>query len=58
MIMVATSLLVKASESKSPNIFILFADDLGYSDIGCFGGEIGTPNLDGLAENGVRFTQF
>ena len=41
-----------------PNILILFVDDMGYSDIGCFGGEIETPNLDKLAANGVRFTQF
>ncbi|QGY47555.1 sulfatase-like hydrolase/transferase [Maribellus comscasis] len=45
-------------ENKNPNILIIMADDLGYSDIGCYGGEIHTPNLDGLAENGVRFTQF
>jgi arylsulfatase len=41
-----------------PNILILFADDLGYSDVGCFGGEIDTPNLDRLAAGGVRLTQF
>ena len=41
-----------------PNIVIIMADDLGYSDIGCYGGEIETPNLDGLAAEGVRFTQF
>lgn len=41
-----------------PNIVVIMADDLGYSDIGCYGGEIQTPNLDGLAEDGVRFTQF
>jgi len=41
-----------------PNILIILADDLGYSDIGCFGGEIDTPNLDRLAAGGVRFTQF
>ena len=41
-----------------PNIVLIFADDLGYSDIGCFGGEIDTPNLDQLAESGVRLTQF
>jgi arylsulfatase len=58
MVIVVTPLWVNASGSKRPNIVILFADDLGYSDIGCFGGEIDTPNLDGLAENGVRFTQF
>ncbi len=41
-----------------PNVVILFADDLGYSDIGCFGGEVETPALDQLAANGVRYTQF
>lgn len=41
-----------------PNIVFIMADDLGYSDIGCYGGEIATPNLDGLAKNGLRFTQF
>jgi arylsulfatase A-like enzyme len=41
-----------------PNILLIVADDLGYSDLGCFGGEIETPNLDTLASNGVRFTQF
>ncbi|MEO6036098.1 MAG: sulfatase-like hydrolase/transferase, partial [Verrucomicrobiota bacterium] len=41
-----------------PNILLILADDLGYSDIGCYGGEIQTPNLDALAKNGLRFTQF
>src|SRR2546421_526712 len=41
-----------------PNILIILADDLGYSDVACYGGEIDTPNLDGLAKNGLRFTQF
>ena len=41
-----------------PNIIIIMADDMGYSDIGCYGGEIKTPNLDALAANGMRFTQF
>lgn len=41
-----------------PNVLIIMADDMGYSDIGCYGGEIKTPNLDALAANGVRFTQF
>ncbi|MGC6466101.1 MAG: sulfatase-like hydrolase/transferase [Akkermansiaceae bacterium] len=41
-----------------PNIVVILADDLGYSDLGCYGGEIDTPHLDRLAENGVRFTQF
>src|SRR5438105_13530162 len=50
--------LANAATQQRPNIVILFADDLGYSDIGCFGGEIRTPNLDSLAKEGVRFTQF
>ena len=41
-----------------PNIVILLADDVGFSDIGCYGGEIHTPNLDALAAEGLRFTQF
>ena len=42
---------------KKPNFLVIVADDMGYSDAGCYGGEISTPNLDGLASNGVRFTQ-
>jgi arylsulfatase A-like enzyme len=41
-----------------PNILVILADDVGYSDVGSFGGEIQTPNLDALATNGLRFTQF
>ncbi|MFX0098721.1 MAG: arylsulfatase [Candidatus Hodarchaeota archaeon] len=41
-----------------PNIILILADDMGYSDIGCYGGDIDTPNLDKLASNGVRLTQF
>ena len=41
-----------------PNIIVIMSDDMGYSDIGCFGGEIETPNLDSLAAGGLRFTQF
>ncbi|HEV7868013.1 MAG TPA: arylsulfatase [Chthoniobacteraceae bacterium] len=41
-----------------PNVLLIMADDLGYSDIGCYGGEIATPNLDALAKGGLRFTQF
>lgn len=43
---------------KRPNIVVIMADDLGFSDLGCYGGEINTPNLDWLASNGIRFTQF
>lgn len=46
------------TEGKRPNIVIILADDMGFSDMGSFGGEIATPNLDGLAQNGVRFTNF
>ena len=44
--------------SGKPNILLIMADDMGYSDLGCFGGEIRTPSLDSLAENGIRFTNF
>jgi arylsulfatase A-like enzyme len=46
------------SRRRRPNVLLIVADDLGYSDLGCYGGEIDTPNLDGLAANGLRFTQF
>ncbi|HOX03957.1 MAG TPA: sulfatase-like hydrolase/transferase [Candidatus Paceibacterota bacterium] len=44
--------------APKPNIVLILADDLGFSDIGCYGGEIRTPNLDALAGKGLRFTQF
>ncbi len=47
-----------ASAAKQPNILLIVADDLGYSDIGAFGGEINTPNLDELASEGIRLTDF
>lgn len=47
-----------AAQAKAPNIIVILADDLGYSDLSCYGGEINTPHLDGLAKNGLRFTQF
>jgi len=43
---------------RKPNIVLILNDDMGYSDIGCYGGEIDTPNLDRLAVNGLRFSQF
>ncbi|MBI3866869.1 MAG: arylsulfatase [Planctomycetia bacterium] len=46
------------SKRARPNVVFILADDLGYSDLGCYGGEIATPNLDRLAANGLRFTQF
>jgi arylsulfatase A-like enzyme len=49
---------VGAADSTRPNILLILADDMGFSDIGCYGGEIDTPNLNKLAANGLRFTQF
>ena len=46
------------SNTDRPNIVFILADDMGYSDLGCYGGDIETPNLDRLAENGLRYTQF
>lgn len=50
-------LLLQAAPPR-PNILVILSDDMGYSDIGCYGGEIRTPNLDALAADGLRFTQF
>lgn len=47
-----------AAPPRRPNILVILSDDMGYSDLGCYGSEIHTPNLDRLAANGLRFTQF
>ena len=47
-----------AAETVRPNIVLIMADDMGYSDIGCYGGEVQTPNLDRMAAEGMRFRQF
>src|SRR5271154_6579627 len=60
-ILTLLALAAPASASEiiaKPNVLIIVADDMGFSDAGCYGGEIATPNLDGLAKNGLRFTQF
>ena len=49
---------ISAFAQSRPNVIIVMADDMGWSDIGCYGSEIETPNLDRLAKNGLRFTQF
>src|SRR5260221_7010279 len=49
--------IADAPKSARPNILLILADDMGFSDAGCYGGEIATPNLDALAEDGLRFTQ-
>ena len=53
-----TAALPLAAAPKRPNIIIMMADDMGFSDLGCYGGEIQTPNIDALAKGGMRFTQF
>src|SRR5690349_749295 len=50
--------LAAVAATKRPNIVIILVDDMGFSDIGCYGSEIPTPNIDALAARGVRFTQF
>jgi arylsulfatase len=50
--------LLAAGPPKRPNIVVILADDLGFSDVGCYGGEIRTPNIDYLAEHGIRYRQF
>ncbi len=54
----AAAVAADASPGKRPNIVVFLVDDVGFSDIGCYGSEISTPNLDRLAGEGVRFTQF
>jgi len=51
-------ILLSQAPAKPPNVVVILADDLGFSDLGCYGGEINTPNLDRLAANGLRYTQF
>jgi arylsulfatase len=51
-------LMCKIAEPEKPNFIVILTDDMGYSDIGCFGSEIKTPNIDRLAKDGLRFTQF
>jgi arylsulfatase len=50
--------VARAEQVTKPNIILILADDMGYSDLGCYGGEIATPNLDQLAAGGMRFSQF
>ena len=53
-----TNTLEAAPDRTNPNIILIMVDDMGYSDIGCYGGEVKTPNLDKIAKDGLRFTQF
>ncbi|WPR71951.1 arylsulfatase [Flavobacterium sp. NG2] len=49
---------INSITNQRPNIILIMADDMGFSDLGCYGSEIQTPNLDALANNGIRYTQF
>ena len=57
-LLLAAALLSVTYAATKPNILLVLVDDMGYSDLGCFGGEINTPNIDRLASEGVLFTQF
>lgn len=61
-LLLGTALLNAASSAKAaptqPNVLLILADDLGFSDLGCYGSEIATPNIDSLAQTGLRFTQM
>ncbi|RMJ05783.1 Arylsulfatase [Marinobacter litoralis] len=56
--LMAASALASANQDGKPNFLLIIADDLGYSDIGAYGGEIETPSLDALANEGIRMTNF
>lgn len=65
LVTISTSLLLDsaradtiAAKDRVPNIVLILADDMGYSDLGCYGGEIRTPRIDRLAAGGLRFSQF
>jgi arylsulfatase len=53
----AAASLIDAAQARRPNFLVVLADDMGFSDAGCYGGDIDTPNLDRLAAQGIRFTQ-
>ncbi len=57
-LLLSLALTAAAEDRPKPNILLIVVDDLGFSDLGCYGSEIRTPNLDRLAGNGLRFTQF
>ena len=57
-LLISSFCICHSSYSAQPNIVVVLIDDVGFSDLGCYGSEIPTPNLDKLASEGVRFTQF
>ena len=58
LLVAATVLFASAIAAERPNIVVIMSDDMGYSDLGCYGGEIETPNIDRLAAAGLRFTNY
>ena len=54
--LIASEFSPSFAAADQPNFLVIIADDMGYSDAGCYGAEIATPNLDALAANGLRFT--
>jgi arylsulfatase len=58
LVMAATVSVAEVNTGKTPNILLILVDDMGYSDLGCYGGEINTPTIDRLASNGLRYSQF
>ena len=58
LIFLAALAVYAVAADKRPNVLLILADDMGFSDAGCYGGDIATPQLDALAKGGVRFTQF
>lgn len=58
LVVILLGMFVCVLHAKPPNIVLILADDMGFSDVGCYGGEIKTPNLDQLAKSGLRFSQF
>ena len=58
LLMLLLALPLSGQAAERPNIVLIMADDLGFSDLGCYGAEIRTPHLDQLAKDGLRFSQF
>ncbi len=58
LVVLLCGIAVAHEPNRQPNIIVILSDDMGFSDLGCYGGEIATPHLDALAADGLRFTQF
>ncbi|MFB3077678.1 MAG: sulfatase-like hydrolase/transferase, partial [Lysobacterales bacterium] len=58
LVLLCPAVFAQQSTDRRPNIVLIVTDDMGFADIGAFGGEIATPNIDALATAGVRFTNF